>query len=218
MGSTVLGAADHSVRVAGSLTVDGDTAFNGSVTGIGRSGLAQDVLQPYPFGPEGWKVHDSMDTPLPATPLTDDLGLVSGAFGSATPTLQTEDLKAAGATSNYARRTFTLPPEYDAGQTITIRVHAGMLTTVADTTAVIDVEVYKSDGEGGVDGGDICATAAQSINSLSLADKDFTITPAGLSPGDELDIRITTTVTDASTGTAVKAIVSTVKRLLDIKG
>ena len=113
--------------------------------------------------------------------------------------------------------TFALPPEYDAAETIQIRAHAGMLTTVADNTATLDFEVYKSDEEAGI-GADICATAAQSINSLTLADKDFTVTATGLSAGDVLDIRMTTAVNDAATGTVVKAIVGAVKIMLDIKG
>jgi len=215
--TTIAGPSDE-VRVPGSLRVSGNINVGGATTGVARTHLTQDALKAYPLEPELWKVHDDMDTPLPSTPLTDDLGLVGGAFGTATPTLQTEDLKAAGATSNYARRTFVLPPEYDAAQTVTLRVHAGMLTTIADTTAVVDVEVYKSDREAGVDGADLCATAAQDINNLTPADKDFTITPTSLSPGDILDIRITTTVTDAATGTAVAALIGAVEMLLDIKG
>jgi len=218
MAVSTLGGTSDEVRVPGNLRVSGNVTISGTTAGIGRSSLTQNALQVYPLEPESWKVHDSLDTPLPATPLTDDLGIVGGTFASATPSLQTEDLKAAGATTNRARRTFTLPPEYEAAQTVTLRVHAGMLTTIAGTSAVVDVEVYKSDREGGVDGADLCATAAQDINNLTAANKDFTITPTSLSPGDILDIRISTTLTDAATETAVAAIIGAVEMLLDIKG
>lgn len=204
------------VTVAGDLRVTGTTSFV-SITGVNRAGLTQDNVQPYALLPEAWKVHDDMDSPLPSTPATDDLGLVGGTFGTASPSIQTEDLKAAGATNSYARRTFAIPPEYVSGETVQIVLHAGMLTTVADASATIDLQVYESDGEAGI-GADLCATAAQSINALILADKTFTITAAGLAAGDVLDIRITTAVNDAATGTAVKAIVGSVEVQLDIKG
>jgi hypothetical protein len=215
--SQIGGSADKHIY-AGSVQVGGSLELLGSVSGVSRESLTQENLAVYPLLPESWKVHDDLDTPLPSTPATDDLGLIGGTFGSATPSLQTEDLKAAGATTNYARRTFALPPEYQAGQTVVLRLHAGMLTTVADATALLDAQVYLADREAGVDGGDLCATAAQSCNNLVLADLDFTITATALAPGDLLDIRIATTVTDAATATAVKAIVAAVELLLDIKG
>jgi len=215
---TTIGGSSDEIRIPGNLRVSGTVNIAGATSGIGRTNLTQDALKAYPLEPESWRVFDAMDTPLPATPLTDDLGLVSGAFGTAVPSLQTEDLKAAGATTSRARRTFVLPPEYVAGETVQIRVHAGMSTTVADTTATVDVEVYKSDREAAVDGADLCATAAQSINSLTLGDKDFTVTATTLSPGDILDVRISVTVTDAATETAVAAIIGAVEMLLDIKG
>ncbi len=218
MANSTLGGASDTIRIPGDLQVSGDVSFGGAVSGIARSDLTQENLAVYLLEPESWKVFDDMDSPLPSTPATDDLGLIGGTFGSGTPSLQTEDLKTAGATTNRARRTFALPPEYVAGQTVTIRVHAGMLTTVAGTSATVDVECFKSDREAGVDGADLCSTAAQSINSLTLADKDFTITPATLAPGDLLDIRLSTAVNDAASGTAVKAIIGAVEVLLDVKG
>ena len=38
---------------------------------------------------------------------------------------------------------FPVPPEYVAGQTITLRANAGMKTTVADGSAAIDFEVVR---------------------------------------------------------------------------
>lgn len=213
------------VSVTGHLTVGGITLPSGAVSNatvvsgadIARAKLAQDTLAKYVIPWQAFRVHDAYQTTLPGTPLSDDLGLVGGTFGSATPSLQTEDLKAAGATSSYARFFFMLPPEYDSGETVQLRLRAGMLTTVADTSATVDVEVYESNKEAGVSA-DLCATAAQSINSLTLADKDFTITASSLVPGDVLDVRITTAVTDGATGTAVKAIIGYVAFLLDIRG
>ena len=164
-----------------------------------------------------FRVHDAFQTNLPGTPLTEDLGLVGGTFGTDSPSIQTEDLKAAGATNNYARFTFQLPVEYVSAGLVTVRCHAGMLTTTADNTATLDVECYKSDKEAGI-GSDLCTTAALTINSLTLGTKDFTIDPTGLAAGDTLDIRLTTAVNDAANATVVKAIIGQVAVRCDIKG
>jgi len=204
------------VIIGGNCRVSGTATF-ANVSGIDRSGLTQDNTQSYHLLPEHWKVWDDMDSPLPSTPATDDLGIIGGTFGTDSPSIQTEDLKAAGATNKYARCTFAIPPEYVAGETVQVRIHCGMLTTVADNSATIDVEVYESDEEAGI-GADLCATAAQSCNSLTLADKTFTITATTLAAGDILDIRVTMAVNDAATGTTVKGIIGASKMLLDIKG
>jgi hypothetical protein len=204
----------------GSMSLPSNAVTNDSVSAtaaITRSKLEQETLADYMVPWEAFKVWNAYQTPLPGTPLTDDLGLVGGTFGSASPSIQTEDLKAAGATTSYARFAVQLPPEYVDGETVVIRCHAGMLTTVADTSATLDVECYESNSEAGI-GSDLCATSATSINSVTLADKDFTITASGLSAGDWLDVRLTVTVTDAATGTAVKALIGRVSLCCDIKG
>jgi hypothetical protein len=200
-----------------STTIQGNLKVTGTMPATARSAIAQDPNAKYvvPWG--DFRVFDAYQTLLPGTPLTDDLGLVGGTAGSASPSLQTEDLKTAGATSNKARFMFQLPPEYDAGETVTLRVHAGMLTTVSDTTATVDASVYKSDKEAGA-GADICATAATTINSLTLADVDFTITPTTLAAGDWLDVVLTTAINDAATGAAVKGVLGEVAFLLDVRG
>ena len=217
MANTVLGGGGDTIKIPGDVRIEGDLNIGGSTTGVARSNLTQDTTEPYTLRPEGWKTWDDMDTPLPSAGATDDLGIVGGTFATGSPSLQTEDLKADGATANRARRTFALPPEYDDGQTITIRLHAGMLTTIADGTATVDVEVYKCDEEAGI-GSDLCTTAATDINSVTLGDKDFVITPAGLAPGDLLDIRISTAINDGATATAVIGIIGAAKVLLDIRG
>jgi hypothetical protein len=163
-------------------------------------------------------VWDALATNLPGTSATDDLALTGGTFGTGTPSIQTSDLKNAGATTRYARCTVELPPEYVAGETVTIRLHAGMITTAASASATADLEVYLSNREFLVDGSDLCATAAQSINNTTLADKDYTITATSLAPGDILDIRLAIAVSDTATATAVIGCVGSCELLLDIKG
>jgi hypothetical protein len=151
---------------------------------------------------QAFRTWNNRGVTLPATPANDDLGIVTGTHGTDAPNLQTGDLKAAGATTRYAGVEVMVPDKYRSGTTLTLRAHAGMKTTISDGTASIDFTVYEVDREAG-ESGDICATAAQSINSVTLADKDFVITPTGLVSGDLLDIVCAIAVADAATGTAV---------------
>ena len=159
-----------------------------------------------------------MQTPLPGTPATDDLGLVGGTFGVATPSVRSEDLKTAGATNKYARFLVQLPWEYAAAQAVRLRFMAGMITTVADNTATLDCEVYKlQDDPDNAIGSDLVSTAATTINSTTFSNIDFTLNASGLSPGDILDVRVTAAVNDAATGTAVIAGITSAKLLADVR-
>ncbi len=207
-----------------SFGADGGGRFTGPIqhTGVFKPNISADSLlirsgQEFALDFTNFRVHDAYNTNLPGAGATDDLGLVGGTFGTASPSLQTEDLKAAAATNNYARFAVVLPPNYVAGQTVKLRFSAGMLTTIADTTATLDLVCHQLDEDTTVQA-DICATAAQSINSIAFADFDFTITATALSPGDWLDCRIQTAVNDGATGTAVIACVATVKRVCDTQG
>ena len=212
------------LHVAGAFSADSMTLPSNAVTAsavavdsIGRAKLVQDDLVKYAVPWEAFRVWDAYATNLPGTSATDDLGLIQGTFGTASPSIQTFDVKAAGTSTLYARFCFVLPAEYQAGETVQIRAHAGMLTTVSDGAATVDFEVYESNKEAGI-GSDLCTTSATSIKSLTLADKDFTLTSAALAPGDILDCRMTIVIVDAATPTAVKGIVGAVQFLLDVKG
>lgn len=177
--------------------------------------ISQQDMAVYPIPLTELRTWDALATNLPGAAAADDLGLVTGTLGTDSPTIQAGDLKAAGATTRYARCQVALPPEYVAGETVVIRAAAGMKTTVADGSCTIDFEARRIDRAAGV-GADICATAATSINSLTAADKDFTITATTLGPGDLLDIRMAITCTDTATATAVIPIVDALELLCDI--
>jgi len=203
----------------GDVLVLGNLQYTGSLLpGVARSGLTQDTSQSYWLPWDGFRVWDAVATNLPATPASDDLGLIGGTWGTGVPSIQTGDLKAAGSTTRYARCQFQLPPEYVTGTGLVLRLHAGMITTIAGTAATVDVEVYKSGKEFLVSGSDLCATAATSINSTTLADKDFAITGTGLVAGDQLDIRIAILVNDAASGTNVIGCIGSAEILLSIRG
>jgi hypothetical protein len=200
------------------LHIEGNLTLTGSYQKVDSGDiLNQKTLESYLIPWTAWRVWDAVHTNLPGTAANDDLALVGGTFGTDTWCVESGDLKAAGATTRYARAFIQLPPEYEDGQTVNIRVRGGMETTVADNSATVDLEVYESDYEGDAAGPtDLCATAAQSINSLTHADKDFTITATGLAAGDWLDVRLAVAVNDAATGTVVLARVGNVNLLCDV--
>lgn len=163
------------------------------------------------------RIHDAFNSFLPSTSSSNDLGLYPGTFGTDGMLVRTADLKNAGSTTNYARFLCVVPPRYEAASSFKIRFYAGMETTVASSAATIDLEAYRLDGEGGISA-DLCATAAQSINSTSYANKDFTITSATLSAGDVLDCRVTVVVNDSGTVNPVIGSIGKIQKVLTMRG
>ena len=203
----------YGIRVAGVAQLIG-----GIEPAPARSFLAQDTLAVYPIPWTWWRIWDAYQTNLPGTSATDDLGLIGGTFATGSPSIQTSDLGGSGAVTRYARAAIPLPVEYVDAQTVLLRFSAGMVTTVADQSATLDVQAYRADREAGI-GADLCATAATTINSTTLADIDFTITPATLSAGDLLDVRIAVLVDDDGDGGAgITGIIGAAELLCDIKG
>ena len=186
---------------------------NGAIT---RPKVQQEAATDYAVPFTDMRVWDDFNALPPGTAAADDLAIIEGTFGTDSETMQTSDAKAGSATQR-TRFKFFMPAEYDSGETVTVRVRGGMITTISDTTATVDVECYAHDDDGAV-GSDLCTTSAQTINSLTKADKDFTITATSLTPGDVLDIRLTIAITDSATGTAVIGELSKVSLLLDIRG
>lgn len=179
--------------------------------------LNQDVLVPFPIPFTSMRVWDAVQTLIPGTAANDDLGFVGTTFGSVGPTVTAGDLKAAGATTRRMRCQVPVPECYEDGQTLNIDVYAGMATTVADVSCTVDVECYRLDKLGAI-GSDLCATAATTINSLTIAKKAFTITPTTLAKGDILDLRISIACNDAATATAVTPTIGGIDLVCDIKG
>jgi hypothetical protein len=199
------------------VVVQGDLYVNGTKPVYERSELTMEASQRFPIPWTAWRVWDALQTNLPGTAASDDLALIGGTFASASPAIQAGDLKAAGATTRYARCQVTLPFEYQAAQAVTIRARAEMVTTVADTSCTIDFQAYRADQAVGI-GSDLVTTSATTMNSLTDANKDFTVDPATLLPGDLLDIRMAITCTDGATVGAVIPSVGAVEILCSVKG
>ena len=179
--------------------------------------LKQDALAIFPVNMMDLRVWDAIQTNLPGTAAADDLALIGTTFGTTAPVVSAGDCKALGATSRYARFMVELPECYEAGETVTFSLSAGMVTTVASSSCTVDVECYRINKITGI-GSDLCTTSATTINSLVVAAKAFTITPSGLTAGDVLDVRLTIACNDAATGTAVTPTIAGIDLLCDIKG
>lgn len=201
------------LRVSNTITVKNDGVSAQTRSSI----LEQEADAIFPVSLTLLRVWDAYQTNLPGTAAADDLGLTSGTFGTAPPTIDAGDLKAAGATTRYARFQMHLPECYDAGQTVKLSISAGMVTTVADTSCTLDVECYKLDKITGI-GSDLCSTSATTINSLTFGAKEFVITASGLTAGDVFDVRIAIACNDGATGTAVTPTIAAIDLLCDIKG
>jgi len=211
-------AEQTTLKVPSNLDVQGDLVVRGNLPSIPRTSLTQDDFTSFQVPLERFRVWDAYATTLPGTSATDDLGLITGTFGTAPPYIGTGDVKNTTIT-RYARAAFCLPAEYVAGQSVRLTLHAGMITTVSSGVATVDVEAYKmaQDGTTGM-GSDLCSTAATSIKSLTFGDKPFDITATSLSPGDWLDIRVTINIVDSATATAVIGAILAAEMNLDIKG
>lgn len=199
------------------LTVPGDLQVGGDIKPArNRSKMLQEDNAAYSLRLES-AVIATTGQPLAVSGSGSDLGLYVGTHGTGCPYLSSGDVKNA-TTTRKARLTIELPVEYTAGQTVTLRFAAGMLTTVGSGPCTIDCEVFKVGRDTLISGIDLCTTAAQPINSLTFANKDFTLTEAGLAPGDRLDVLITVACTDVATGTAVKPAIAAIDLVCDIKG
>lgn len=203
-------------QIIGDLTVTGSITASSLTGGVDRSNITKTLLNMYPLPVMDFRVWDAFQT-LIATAGTDDLGVSAGVWGTGTPYVQSSDGKATTITQ-YARTMFTLPPEYVSGDSMTLRVYAGMLTTVSDTTATVDAEVFAVGASTLISGTDLVTTSATTINSLTFANVDFTMTPTGRAAGDVLDIRLRIAITDGATVTVVRGAISKAQLLLTIRG
>lgn len=204
--------------LTGDYEITGTLRVNGLLTApIARSNLISENTAVFPVNLVNFRVHDAMQTNLPALGAADDLGIVGGVYGTTVTHLKTQDLNAAGAVTEYARAEFTLPAEYVSGGPISVRVRAGMLTAVASVSGTVDVQAFLAGGDTLVSGADLCTTAAQSANSLVFANYDFTITPTSRVPGEVLDLRLAW-IGNSATASAHHGAISAVSVLLQIKG
>lgn len=190
-----------------------DIAGNANISPgkMGQRVLAESVVPVHSF-----RVWDAVQTNPPGTASADDLGLVTGTYGTNPVRLTGGDMKTLGATTRRIYFSVPIPANYDDGETIQIRVRAKMETTVADVSCTVDLEAYV--GSSGAVGSDRVTTSAQSINSLTAANYDFMIDAATVDPGDLLECRLSIACNDAASATAVTPAIYKVSLLCDTRG
>ena len=208
--------------VLGDTRVNGTFVVTGATTGFKRTSLDDETLKSYEQNILDARIHDNIGVHLDNThPSDDDLKIEDGTFGTDTPSIQSGDIMALGAKTRRTRMLIRVPENYTDGKPLTLRLRAGMKTTIAGTSATIDAECYLSNKEALIHAtqtGDMCTTTAIDINSLTLADRDFTLTPTYVIAGDLLDVRITMSITDASEVTAVIGVLGSVQLVCTAKG
>lgn len=109
--------------------------------------------------------------------------MVNGTFGTGRKRIEGQAANVSSATTEIFAEVL-LGTTYEPGAAITMIENARLSADVA-TAKTIDMEVYKLGDDGEASGGDLCATASQSITTSNAA-YSFTVTPTGLVPGDRL--------------------------------
>jgi len=183
---------------------------------IDPSKMRQRVLAEYKVPVTNFRVWDAVASNPVSTAASDDLGLITGTWGTNPVRITAGDCKALGATTRRIYFSIPIPPNYDDGETLQIRIRAKMETTIADTSCTVDLEAYI--GNDGALTSDLVSTAAQSMNSLTAANYDFTLSTGSVEPGDLIECRMTITCNDAATATAVTPAVYKVALLCDTRG
>ncbi len=183
---------------------------------IATTKLAQRVLAESIVPLTQARTWNAVATNLPAAAADDDLGLVSGTWGTDPARITAGNVKALGATTRRLYLAIPIPANYEDGQTIQLQIRAKMETTVADVSCTIDAEAYV--GSDGVLGADLVTAAAQSMNSLSAAAYTFTVNATGVDPGDLLEVRLSISSNDAATATAVTPAIYSIALLCDTRG
>ena len=201
------------------ITIPDETLTNQNLAAnanIETSKMAQRVLAESVVPVHSFRVWDAVASNPVSAAANDDLGLVTGTWGTNPVRLTGGDMKALGATTRRIYFSVPIPANYEDGETIQIRVRAKMETTLADVSCTVDLEAYV--GSSGAVGSDLVTTSAQSMNSLTAANYDFTLSGAGVNPGDLIECRLSIACNDAASATAVTPAVYKVSLLCDTRG
>jgi len=201
------------------ITIPDETLTNQNLAAnanIETSKMAQRVLAESVVPVHSFRVWDAVASNPVSAAANDDLGLVTGTWGTNPVRLTAGDLKAAGATTRRIYFSVPVPANYEDGETIQIRIRAKMETTLADVSCTVDLEAYV--GSSGAVSSDLVTTSAQSMNSLTAANYDFTLSGSGVNPGDLIECRLSIACNDAASATAVTPAVYKVSLLCDTRG
>lgn len=200
------------------LQIPANSLSNEDIAGnaaIETSKLAQRVLAEDAIPLTDCRVWDAVQTVLPATAASDDLGIVTGTWGTNAVRITAGDVKNTSAT----RRLYfavPVPANYEDGQTVQVRVRCGMETTVASSSCTIDFEC-RALSSGSLTA-DLVTTGPQSMNSLTAANLDFLLDASLIDPGQLLEFRLTIASVDSATATAVTPAIYKISLQCDTRG
>jgi len=142
-----------------------------------------------------------------------DLALAFGGWGDGSLLLRGREVTG-DTLPNEQAWVAALPSGYEAGGTVKLAVHARYAGGGTAGTVTIDAEVYELT-DAGAAGGDLCATAAQSVSG-SWADVEFTVTPTGLTAGDRLMILLRASVQETGGSDPVYIEIGTAELQADV--
>lgn len=207
------------VIIPADVIVQGNLSVTGSLPPYARTNLGIDTSQEFEIPLVNARVFDAFASVLPAAGTSDDLGLYGQTHGTGGPYIGTGDVKAGGTTTRKARVMIQVPHNYVAGASIFIRAYAGMITTISDGAATLNIAAYRLCNNSLVQAdGNLYAGAAQSIKFTTFANLDFALTPTNIVPGSLLDLLLTVAITDAATGTAVIGAISKLSLCCSVQG
>jgi len=186
------------------------SAANVTANTLPRASIVQTANAAYDMPLEAWKTVPGA-APLSASTNTGDFSY--GVIGTGVLGLTTFVADNAQETSVAALR-FAIPPEYDAAETVQIKVTCKITNTA--TTPTIDFTAQEISATATL-GSDLVTTAAQTVTT-SFATYTFALTATDLVAGDILQIAMTADMTDPAGGTTSAFQVRNVQVTLDIKG
>ena len=184
---------------------------------IDATKMAQRALQKFNIPWSYFRVWDAYHLLPVSTAAADDLALITGTWLTNAASLNAGSVQ----NTNSIRRIgfmVPIPDNYQDGETVTLRIRAGMVTTIASASCTVDVEAIVRTGTGSAASADLVTTAAQGMNSLTAGDYDFQLNPALIDPGMLLEVRLSISYNDVATGTNVIPTIYAVDMLVDTRG
>jgi len=110
--------------------------------------------------------------------------------------------------------TFTLPENYVAAGTITLRAFVDVQGAGTLGTCTVDFSAYKMTLATGAVGSDLVTTDATAVTATGAA-ADFTVTPTGLAAGDKLVVKLTTSI-EESAGSDIHAVITQLAAIVQV--
>jgi hypothetical protein len=153
---------------------------------------------------------------LPAAASGSDLGLVTGVAGTSFPIVTAGGVKNTSGSRSLGFL-FNVPPNFDVGESLTLRLRAGMQTTIASGSCTATVAVYRSNGDG-ASSANLYTGSPLSMNGLAPANIDFVLQSSGSTPGHAMHCVVTIAYSDVATATAVIPAIFGITLLADLRG